>query len=37
MKTVRTLLYVSSAFFILSGVFLFLPWYWLNLLLATDL
>ena len=34
MKTVRTLLYVSSAFFMLSGVFLFLPWYWLNAFMA---
>ena len=34
MKTVRTLLYVSSAFFMLSGVLLFLPWYWLNAFMA---
>ena len=34
MKAVRTLLYVSSAFFMLSGVFLFLPWYWLNAFMA---
>ena len=34
MKTVRTLLYVSSAFFMLSGVFLFLPWDWLNAFMA---
>ena len=34
MKTVRTLLYVSSAFFMLSGVCLFLPWDWLNAFMA---
>ena len=28
------MLYVSSAFFMLSGVFLFLPWYWLNAFMA---
>ena len=34
MKTVRTLLYVFSAFFMLSAVFLFLPWDWLNAFMA---
>ena len=34
MKTVRTLLYVFSAFFMLSVVFLFLPWDWLNAFMA---
>ncbi|MFQ5955796.1 MAG: hypothetical protein ACE5JZ_12095 [Kiloniellales bacterium] len=30
MKTVRTLLYVISGLFMLSVVFVFLPWGWLN-------
>ena len=34
MKTVRTLLHVFSAFFMLSVVFLFLPWDWLNAFMA---
>ena len=34
MKTVRTLLYVFSALFMLSVVFVFLPWDWLNAFMA---
>ncbi len=34
MKTVRTLLYVFSALFMLSVVFVFLPWDWLNAFIA---
>ena len=34
MKTVRTLLYVFSALFMLSVVFFFLPWDWLNAFMA---
>ena len=34
MKTVRTLLYVFSALSMLSAVFVFLPWDWLNAFMA---
>ncbi len=34
MKTVRTLLYVFSALFMLSAVVVFLPWDWLNAFMA---
>ncbi len=34
MKTVRTLLYVFSALFMLSAVFVFAPWDWLNAFMA---
>jgi hypothetical protein len=34
MKTVRILLYVFSALFMLSVVFVFLPWDWLNAFMA---
>jgi len=34
MKTVRTLLYVFSALFMLSVVFVFAPWDWLNAFMA---
>ena len=34
MKTVRALLYVFSGLFMLSGVFVFLPWDWLNAFMA---
>ncbi len=34
MKTVRTLLYVFSALFMLSLVIVFLPWDWLNAFMA---
>ncbi len=34
MKTVRTLLYIFSAVFMLSAVIVFLPWDWLNAFMA---
>ncbi len=34
MKTVRTLLYLFSALFMLSAVVVFLPWDWLNAFMA---